>query len=160
MGFPLDQIFGGGLGKLVKEVVGSFKLDPAIKAQLDAEVDRNAHELRLKELEIQGRIEEAHAREIEAASKNIQAEAQSGDPYVIRSRPTFLYVIYAVLIFNFIAIPLIRMINGSTNAVPLDLPTDLYVLFGAGYLGYSSWRSIDKGGFSFGKLKVGGDAKG
>src|SRR4029453_15802002 len=73
----------------------------------------------------------------------IVAEAQSTDPWTSRARPSFLYVMYAMILW---AIPMgliaavdpgmaLRIGNGMT-AYLRDLPEELYALFGTGYLGY------------------------
>ena len=139
MAFSIGDILGGGLGKLVKDVVGTFKLDPGVKAQIDAEVARNNHELAIKELEIQARIEEAHTKEIEAASGNIRAEAQSGDRYTSRARPSFIYVMLLILVCNYILFPFI-------HRTPIDYPEALFWLFGSAILGYTGARSWEKVG--------------
>ena len=81
----------------------------------------------------------------------IVAEAKSGDPWTSRARPSFLYVMYALLLW---AIPM-----GLISAVEPDIaaaiargmtaylngiPEPLYVLFGTGYLGYTAARSWGK----------------
>jgi len=48
----LSQLLTGGLGKLVKDVVGTFKLDPEKKAELEAILDANEHEIKMKEYEL------------------------------------------------------------------------------------------------------------
>ncbi len=72
----------------------------------------------------------------------ILAEAQSADPWTSRARPSFLYVMYIMLLW---AIPMglfapIRPeaaanIARGINAYLNGLPEPLYALFGTGYLG-------------------------
>lgn len=91
--------------------------------------------------------------ELQTQLSAIMAEAQSSDPWTSRARPTFLYVVYIMLIA---AIPF-----GVLWAYQPDLadkmaigfgrwlnaiPEPLYALFGAGYLGYTAFRSWDKRG--------------
>jgi hypothetical protein len=81
----------------------------------------------------------------------ILAEAQSTDPWTSRARPSFLYVIYAMILW---AIPmgLIAAIRPDAaaniatgmNAYLNGLPEPLYALFGTGYLGYTAARSWGK----------------
>jgi hypothetical protein len=83
----------------------------------------------------------------------IVAEAQSSDPYTSRARPTFLYVIYIYLLC---AIPMgvlyafkpeaAAAVAQGVNAWLDAIPEPLYALFGAGYLGYTAFRSWDKRG--------------
>ena len=81
----------------------------------------------------------------------ILAEAQSNDPWTSRARPSFLYVIYAMILW---AIPmgLIASVRPETaaqiatgmNAYLNGLPEPLYALFGTGYLGYTAARQWGK----------------
>jgi len=81
----------------------------------------------------------------------ILAEAQSKDPWTSRARPSFLYVIYLMILTSIpmgilsafepeIATKIITGMQGWLNAIP----DSLWALFGAGYLGYSAARSWDK----------------
>ena len=79
------------------------------------------------------------------------AEAQSSDPWTSRARPSFLYVMYALLLW---AIPMgliaavqpetARGIAGGMNAYLSGIPEPLYALFGTGYLGYTAARTWGK----------------
>jgi hypothetical protein len=81
----------------------------------------------------------------------IVAEANSKDPWTSRARPSFLYVIYILLLW---AIPMgilaafkpeaARDIAGGMNAYLNGLPEPLYALFGTGYLGYTAARQWGK----------------
>jgi len=81
----------------------------------------------------------------------IIAEAKSEDPWTSRARPTFLYVMYAVIGLCFIGGILgiwwpDEVGRASTNIAALlnAVPDDLWWLFGAGYLGYTGARSFEK----------------
>lgn len=88
---------------------------------------------------------------VEAQLSAIVAEAQSTDPWTSRARPSFLYVMYALLLW---AIPmgLIAAVRPDTalaiakgmNAYLNGLPEPLYALFGTGYLGYTITRQWGK----------------
>ena len=81
----------------------------------------------------------------------IVAEAQSPDPWTSRARPSFLYVMYALLLW---AIPMgligavqpdmARGIAASMNSYLAGIPESLYALFGTGYLGYTAARQWGK----------------
>jgi hypothetical protein len=81
----------------------------------------------------------------------IVAEAQSPDPWTSRARPSFLYVMYALLLW---AIPMgligavqpdmARGIAAAMNAYLSGIPESLYALFGTGYLGYTAARQWGK----------------
>lgn len=81
----------------------------------------------------------------------IVAEAQSTDPWTSRARPSFLYVMYALLLWaipmGLIAAAEPRMaesIARGMNAYLAGIPEPLYALFGTGYLGYTAARQWGK----------------
>lgn len=88
---------------------------------------------------------------VQAQLSAIVAEAQSHDPWTSRARPSFLYVMYALLLW---AIPmgLIAAVRPETalaiakgmNAYLAGIPEPLYALFGTGYLGYTITRQWGK----------------
>ena len=81
----------------------------------------------------------------------IVAEAGSADPWTSRARPSFLYVMYALLLW---AIPMgliaaarpemAKVIADFIYAYLAGIPEPLYALFGTGYLGYSAARAWGK----------------
>jgi hypothetical protein len=81
----------------------------------------------------------------------IVAEANSADPWTSRARPSFLYVMYALLLW---AIPMgliaaarpdmATSIATGMNAYLAGIPEPLYALFGTGYLGYTAARTWGK----------------
>ncbi|MFC3101303.1 holin family protein [Altererythrobacter lauratis] len=90
-------------------------------------------------------------KQIETRMAAILAEAQSPDPWTSRARPSFLYVIYAMILF---AMPMGVLsafrpqaaldIAAGMNAYLNGLPEPLYALFGTGYLGYTAARQWGK----------------
>lgn len=99
-------------------------------------------------LELEGTHE---LRQIEARLSAIVTEAQSPDPWTSRARPSFLYVMYAMLLFA-LPVGLLSLflpdaagrIAGSMTAYLRGLPEELYALFGTGYLGYTAARQWGK----------------
>ena len=99
-------------------------------------------------------IQEAQAgklKEVEKQLSAIVAEAQSKDPWTSRARPTFLYVVYLLILTSIpmalvhafnpeLALRLIEGFDGWLSAIPEPIVT----LFGVGYLGYTGARSYDK----------------
>lgn len=89
---------------------------------------------------------------IKAQMGAILAEASSPDPWTSRARPSFLYVMYALLLWS-IPMGLIaalrpemaRAIAAGMNAYLAGIPEPLYALFGTGYLGYTVAREWGKG---------------
>jgi hypothetical protein len=88
---------------------------------------------------------------LKAQLSAIVAEASSADPWTSRARPSFLYVIYIMLLW---ALPMgviaafrpeaARDIAQGMNAYLNGLPEPLYALFGTGYLGYTAARQWGK----------------
>jgi len=88
---------------------------------------------------------------VQARLSAIVAEAQSPDPWTSRARPSFLYVMYAMILW---ALPMgllaafrpeaARDIAAGMNAYLGGLPEPLYALFGTGYLGYTAARQWGK----------------
>ena len=81
----------------------------------------------------------------------IVAEAQSADPWTSRARPSFLYIMYALILW---AIPMgliaavqpqmATAIGNGMTAYLRGIPDELYTLFGTGYLGYTAARTWGK----------------
>ena len=94
------------------------------------------------------------AQELEAIRTQLSAivaEAQSADPWTSRARPSFLYVMYALLLWS-IPMGLLSALSPETashvasgmNAYLAGIPEPLYALFGTGYLGYTAARQWGK----------------
>jgi hypothetical protein len=133
----LDQLLGGGVGQLFKDVVGTFKLSPEDKSKFQAAIDENQTQVQLAQLALEGKAQDELAREVEAASANIRSEAASGDKFTSRARPSFIYVMLGIMAANYVVFPL------SGNP-PLVFPDALFWLFGSCMLGYTGARSWEK----------------
>lgn len=130
----LDSVLRGGISGLVgsvSDIIDRFVQTPDEKAKALLEL----RALEVRETEII----------VSSASAAVQKEAESPDPWVRRARPTFLYIMYAVLVWNFMLLPVVQLLTTQPLS-PITLPDDLYYLFGAGYLGYVGARSWDKRG--------------
>ncbi len=90
-------------------------------------------------------------RNLQIRLSAILAEANSKDPWTSRARPSFLYIIYVMILASIpmgvlsafqpeIAARIVIGMQGWLDAIP----ESLWALFGAGYLGYSAARSWDK----------------
>lgn len=73
------------------------------------------------------------------------------DPWTSRARPSFLYMMYALILWSIplglIAVVSPRIALGIANAMTAYLrgiPEELYALFGTGYLGYTAARAWGK----------------
>jgi len=81
----------------------------------------------------------------------IVAEAESADPWTSRARPSFLYVMYAMILWS-IPMGLIAAVRPEMaaniaegiNAYLAAIPDSMWALFGTGYLGYTAARSWSK----------------
>ena len=103
---------------------------------------------KLELLKLQG-SQELEAVRVQMSA--IIAEAASPDPWTSRARPSFLYVMYAIILW---AIPmgliaatqpeLAKNIAAGMNAYLGGIPEPLWTLFGTGYLGYTVARQWGK----------------
>lgn len=111
--------------------------------------DKEAREkAKLQLLELQGTQDMAM---LQTQLSAIVAEANAADPWTSRARPSFLYVIYAMILW---AVPMgviaafaperAQAIAAGMNAYLNGLPEPLYALFGTGYLGYTAARQWGK----------------
>ena len=107
---------------------------------------RDAAKLEL--LKLQG-SQEMDALRVQLSA--IVTEAGSTDPWTSRARPSFLYVMYAIILW---AIPMgliasvrpemAKAIATGMNAYLAGIPEPLWALFGTGYLGYTAARQWGK----------------
>jgi len=79
------------------------------------------------------------------------AEASSQDKWTSRARPSFLYVMYIMILTAIpmgvvyaINQPLAANITAGVKAWLQAIPESMWALMGAGYLGYAASRSYDK----------------
>ena len=103
---------------------------------------------KLELLKLQG---DQEMQAISAQMQAIVAEAQSADPWTSRARPSFLYMMYALILW---AIPMgliaaadprtAKGIAEGMTAYLRGIPEELYALFGTGDLGYTAARSWGK----------------
>ncbi len=138
MGFT--DIFKGLLGgdpiKGITSIIEEFHLSPEDKAKLQ----QAAQELEVKRQEIEAARDRALT---EIQSKNITAETQSGDPFVRRARPTFLYVMIAAIGYSLIVAPVVNAFLHK-GLVPMEIPGAYLELFGVSFLGYVGARTWEK----------------
>ena len=90
-------------------------------------------------------------KDLEMRFSAIVAEAQSQDPWTSWARPSFMYVMYALLLASLPMGVLFAFQPDTAQAVTDGvgrwlnaLPEELWWLFGAGYLGYSGARTFEK----------------
>ena len=122
---------------VVAKVLDRVLPDKEAQARAKAELARMESEGELRRTEIQ--------------LSAILAEAGIRDPWTSRARPTFLYVMYGVILLAIGGgIAGIWWPDHVTTAVQnianllAAIPEALWWLFGTGYLGYTGARSVDE----------------
>lgn len=138
----LDTILGGNVGKLFQDVVGTFKLSPEKKAELQSLADQNAAALQQKQLELESRVQDAMAAEVQSAAEVIKAEAQSQSWLPRNVRPLLLLLWGAAITFNML-VPIIARVWVS-GLQPLQLDPWVYKLTAIGFTGYVTARTWEK----------------
>ncbi len=129
-----------GLGSVFD--FGSKVIDKLFPDKSEAEKAK----IELLRLQQQGELSELQVR-----LSAILAEANSNDPWTSRARPSFLYVMYLMILAS-IPMGVIYAINpqiGASVAAGMQawlaaIPEGLWAVFGAGFLGYAAARTVDK----------------
>lgn len=108
--------------------------------------EANRQKLRLMELDQNGELTPLLER-----YKAINTEGGSADKWTSRARPSFLYVMYVMILASipmgvlYVFYP--EGVKAAIEGMQLwlsSIPDSLYTLFGVGYLGYGGFRTIDK----------------
>jgi hypothetical protein len=130
---PILDALIGPIGHLLDKIIP----DPKARDQAKIEL-----------LQLQG-TQEMEALKTQLSA--ILAEAQSVDPWTSRARPSFLYVMYLIILW---AIPMGLIaafapatatgISSGMNSYLAGIPDSLWGLFGTGYLGYTAARQWGK----------------
>lgn len=102
-------------------------------------------------LELAKEENQAAFQEIQVSISAILAEAQSIDPWTSRARPTFLYVIYVLMLAS-LPMAIVHVVSPSTANGLIQgfhgwlsaIPDSYLQLFGIGYLGYTGGRTWEK----------------
>lgn len=103
------------------------------------------------QLEFNKQLQAMDMAELEDSYKAIIAEAQSSDKWTSRARPSFMYVMYIIILAS-IPMGIVTAINPVTavniangfKAWLAAIPDAMWGAFGVGYVGYSASRSYDK----------------
>lgn len=133
----MNPLIIGGLFDIGKSIIGKLFPDPTERAKA--------------ELELLAMQQSGELKELETRMSAILAEANSTDPWTSRARPSFMYVIYVMILMS---IPMgilaafkpdmATAISVGMQAWLAAIPEDLYVLFGIGYVGYAGARTLEK----------------
>jgi len=108
--------------------------------------DKAKAEALLVEAEDKGELNELNAQ-----MQVMVAEAKSADPWTSRARPSFLYVIYLMILWA-LPMSIIYAINPTVAGNMIigvklwlaSIPKELWTVFGLGYLGYTGAREYGK----------------
>lgn len=133
----MNPLIIGGLFDIGKSLIGKLFPDPTERAKA--------------ELELLTMQQSGELKELETRMSAILAEANSIDPWTSRARPSFMYVIY-VMILTSIPMGILAAFKPDMAAAIATgmqawlaaIPEDLYVLFGIGYVGYAGARTLEK----------------
>lgn len=95
--------------------------------------------------------QEGELKELEISMSAIIAEASSSDKWTSRARPSFMYVMYALLLAS-IPMGVLFAFSPATSTGIVQgfqlwlgaIPEEMWWLFGAGYLGYAGARTFEK----------------
>jgi hypothetical protein len=122
---------------LIGKAIDRFVPDPA---------QRDAAKLAMYQAERAGDLEY-----VKTSMSAILAEANSTDPWTSRARPSFLYVVYILLLFG---LPMgcvsawspetAVAVSAGFKAWLTAIPDSLYLLFGTVMTGYSVSRTVEK----------------
>ena len=127
--------------------VGKTLIERIFPDKTKQAAERAQAELALVQLQQDGTL-----KELGLQMSAILAEAQSADPWTSRARPSFLYVMYVMILSGipFGALyafkPEVAMqVAEGLKAWLAAIPSEMWWLFGAGYLGYTGARMFEKG---------------
>ena len=129
----ISSIFAIG-GKIIDKLFP----DPTEKAKAQLELLRMQRDGELEEMKV--------------TLSAIIAEAQSTDPWTSRARPSFLYVVYVLLLMS-IPMGVLTIFNAGAAALLTEgfkawlsaIPEPILTLFGVvmtGYVGARSWEKV------------------
>ena len=126
--------------------VGKSLIDKLFPDKEKQAAERSQAEYQLAQLAQDGKF-----KELGIQMSAIIAEAQSPDPWTSRARPSFMYVIYLVILMG---VPMgllsafrpevATQVAAGFGAWLEAVPDSLWTLFGVGYLGYATTRTFEK----------------
>lgn len=138
----MNPLLFGLIGKVIDSVAGF--IDPTKKAEAQLAILRLQQDGEFREIE-------TALKQAEMAKDTIVAEASSSDKWTSRARPSFMYVIYT-LILSSIPMGILHAIYPETTAQITTgfklwleaIPSEMLALFGVGYVGYVGARTLEK----------------
>ena len=137
----MNPLFLGPIADFANKLVDRIFPDKVAQEQ-----DRAKFKIAVLEMQQNGDL-----AELQQQMSAILAESQSADPWTSRARPSFMYVMYIMILF---AIPMgflsafrpeiAASVAKGLQAWLAAIPDSLYTLFGVGYLGYTGARTLEK----------------
>lgn len=137
MGVSIQSVLGSSLLESVKGIIQQFHMSPEDKAKLQQQLDAEKDQFAAAENDYNAKLNDI-------AGQNIRAEAQSGDKYTERARPSVIWVGLFVIVWNYCGPMLIVNHFFHLGANTIDLPPMFWEAWSAISLGYVVNRSIDK----------------
>lgn len=138
----LETILGANLGQMFKDVVGTFKLSPEKKAEMQEQLDQNKAVLDQKQIELEAKAQDALAAEVQSAAEIIKAEAQSQSWLPRNVRPLMLLLWGVLITVNYIMGVVSQFVRVSYT--PVVLPDWVFKLTAIGFTGYVTARTWEK----------------
>jgi Holin of 3TMs, for gene-transfer release len=138
----LDTILGSNVGQLFKDVVGTFKLSPEKKAELQQHIDDNKAVLDAKQLDLEAKAADAVDQEVKSAAEVIKAEAASQSWLPRNVRPLLALLFGLAIVFN-VYVPIVAR-YWAPGLQPLALDPWLYKLVVIYMTGYVTARTVEK----------------
>ena len=133
----MNPLLIGGILDIGGKLLDKFFPDPEERAR--------------KQFELLQMQQTGELKELETRMSAILVEASSTDPWTSRARPSFLYVIYVMILMSIPMGVLSAFEPQMADAIASGMqkwlaaiPEDLYVLFGIGYVGYAGARTWEK----------------
>ena len=134
----MEPVLLGGIFSIGSKIIDKLFPDPEQKAKA---------QLELMKLEQDGQLDQVRTQ-----LSAILAEAQSADPWTSRARPSFLYVVYILLLWS-IPMGVLTIFKPDAAAAftagfktwMTAIPEPVLALFGTVMLGYTVSRSYEKG---------------
>lgn len=137
MGNPILDFFTSKGATIVKTIADKIGMDKVQAAQFQLDFQKEAQAMDMAELE--------------SAKSIILAEANSTDKWTSRARPSFMYVMYIMILF---AIPYgvwyavhpesANQASTGVSAWLHAIPDGMWATFGLGFSGYTVGRSMEK----------------
>lgn len=133
----MDPVTISGILGIGGKLIDKLFPDPEAKAKAKLELLKMEQEGQLKEVQVQ--------------LSAIMAEAQSTDPWTSRARPSFLYVVYILLLWS-IPMGVLTIFNPEAASAFTQgfqawmnaIPESVLTLFGVVMTGYVAGRSWEK----------------